>query len=429
MGTYLQNTSQALARIATLNPKLRAFLQTFDEEVLACAQALDDTPADSGVWQSLKGMPISLKDAFAIQGRHYSFGSRVPDLDQFSGDADVVAKLKEAGALLLGVNSLVEFALGAWGTNAHQETPWNPHDKRRHRVAGGSSSGSAVAVAAGLVSVAIGTDTGGSVRIPAALCGVLGFKPTYGAISTVGAATLNPSFDTVGILSLDIDDLIKVFKVLRRGYHNEQSSTVLASGNTPTIGYIDPDVLTELQEDVRFAYLNALEILRAAGLNLYEARLPEQLRNYHALCGRIMAYESYRTFGHIAERHADLIDPAVLARILQGRDVPDREYQMLLRTRAAHIEAFTEVLMRHPFIVSPTTPMSAPLISDVDETQAPLSTYTRFVNYLGLCAISLPLPAPKSLPIGIQVIAGSGQDNNLLAFARRLLPQFWTAKK
>ena len=206
--TSLALVEGCLARIDALDGKLHAFVDVYRDEALACARAADLTRSARLPLGPLHGLPIALKDLLHIEGRVTTAGSKSWS-GRVSGEtATAVERLLAAGMIVLGKTHLVEFAFGGWGRNEPMGAPWNPWDMARHRVAGGSSSGSAVAVAAGLAPAALGSDTGGSIRIPASLCGLTGHKPTYGLVSLHGAVPLSPTLDSIGPIARSVDDAI-----------------------------------------------------------------------------------------------------------------------------------------------------------------------------------------------------------------------------
>lgn len=193
-----ERVTACLARIAERNGQLHAVSAVMADRALTRAAALDRSAASGQPRKPLHGLPVLVKELCDIRGLPTNFGSLAYATAPAQATAPALQRLEDAGAVLLGTTHMVEFAIGSWGTNYARGTPWNPADLATHRVPGGSSSGSAVAVAAGLAPVAIGSDTGGSIRIPSSLCGVVGFKPTYGLIPTEGVAPLGPTFDTLG---------------------------------------------------------------------------------------------------------------------------------------------------------------------------------------------------------------------------------------
>src|SRR5205823_9552069 len=203
-----------LARIAAHNPKLHAFIDVYADDARLAAEGADKAIRSGHAVGPLHGVPIALKDLIDLEGRVTTGGSMVWRERRSPATATLARRLIAAGMIVLGKTHTVEFAMGGWGTNQHMGTPWNPWDLAAHRTPGGSSSGSGVAVAAGLAPVAIGTDTGGSVRLPAAWCGIVGLKVTAGRISTYGVLPLSSTLDTPGPLARSVEDAALIFRAL-----------------------------------------------------------------------------------------------------------------------------------------------------------------------------------------------------------------------
>jgi aspartyl-tRNA(Asn)/glutamyl-tRNA(Gln) amidotransferase subunit A len=408
---------QCLARIESENEKLHAFASLFREEALAEAGRLDSERLKGHIRGPLHGIPVAIKDLADIEGHVTGFGSRAYGADRAFVSAAFVERLKEAGLVVIGTTHMVEFAFGSWGTNRVRGTPWNPVDRTIHRVPGGSSSGSAVAVAAGLVPVAIGSDTGGSIRIPSALCGIVGFKPTVGTISTAGVAPLSPTFDTIGPLVNSVQDARLMFAALT-GAEVPIPSKPAAQMR---MGIVEPDQLEPLDPLVAKEFQSAIERLRATTEHAEVVRMPLALTEYQRLTGEIMAFEAYQTLRRIVEDASTPVDPFVRQRALAGRDIDQARYQAALDERQQAIRSFRPILDSFDVIVLPTTPLPPISVDTVDEAVFPMSRFTRIANYLDLCGLSIPLPSRDGeLPVGLQVLAGTGQDANLLALGEHI---------
>lgn len=411
-GASLALVEEHLARIADEDSRLGAFEAVFSEKALAAARSADRAAAEGRDLGPLHGVPLAVKDLAEIAGRAPGFGSRNYGSRTPERTAPFLARLEAAGAISLGVTRLVEFANGSWGTNHALGTPWNPADRDVHRAPGGSSSGSAVAVAAGLVPAAIGSDTGGSIRIPASLCGVVGYKPSYGMIPLDGAAPLGPSLDTIGPLARTVADARLLVEVMTTRH---LAAPPPAPQDAP-LGAVEPGQLAPLEPAVAGAHDAALGALRAAGFPIVPIRLPLDPATCQALSGDIVAHEIYGHVGHLAEDPAAPLDPHVRRRVLRGREIDAARHAALLAERRARIAAFAAQAAGVAALVLPTTPLTAPPLGEVDEDRIPLSRLTRFVNYFDLCAISLPLPV-GGLPVGLQLAAPTGADARLLALA------------
>jgi aspartyl-tRNA(Asn)/glutamyl-tRNA(Gln) amidotransferase subunit A len=408
---------QCLARIENENEKLHAFASVFREEALAEAGRRDSERLQGHIRGPLHGIPVAIKDLADIKGHVTGFGSRAYGADKASVSAAFVQRLKEAGLVVIGTTHMVEFAFGSWGTNHARGTPWNPVDRTIRRVPGGSSSGSAVAVAAGLVPVAIGSDTGGSIRIPSALCGIVGFKPTVGTIPTAGVAPLSPTFDTIGPLVNSVQDARLMFAALT----GAEVPIAAKPAAQMRVGIVEPDQLEPLDPFVAKEFQSAIERLRATTEHAEVVRMPLALTEYQRLTGEIMAFEAYQTLRRIVEDASTPVDPFVRQRALAGRDINQARYQAALDERQEAIRSFRPILASFDVIVLPTTPLPPIPVDNVDEAVFPMSRFTRIANYLDLCGLSIPLASRDGeLPVGLQVLAGTGQDAKLLVFGEHI---------
>jgi aspartyl-tRNA(Asn)/glutamyl-tRNA(Gln) amidotransferase subunit A len=405
-----------LRSIAAENDKLHAFIEVFAESALQRAEELDAIATRSGAVGPLHGVPIAIKDLAEIGGRSPGFGSKCYPPQQGATTAPAIQRLIDAGAIIIGMTHMVEFAIGGWGTNHAKGTPWNPVDRDVRRVPGGSSSGSAVAVAAGLVPVAIGSDTGGSIRIPASLCGIVGFKPSHDRISLEGIAALSASFDTLGPLTRDVGDARLLYAVM--------SGVALSNNATARplhIGVPTSDALAPCDPDIAANFERSVQSMSQAGHRVERFAFPKALTDYQALNGKIVAYDAYHQHKARADDPACAMDPHVRQRVLAGRDVDDAQYKALLAVRAADIAAFKSDYARFDIIALPSTPLPAIPVSDVDESTIPMSRYTRVGNVLDLCGISLPNGVTSAgLPTGLQLMSLSGKDAELLDFAEQV---------
>jgi aspartyl-tRNA(Asn)/glutamyl-tRNA(Gln) amidotransferase subunit A len=415
-----QTTSRSIVRqcldaIAAENGKLHAFVEIFAEGAMRRAEELDTQLVRSGSAGPLHGVPIAVKDLADIGGRSPGFGSKCYAAKREAPTAPAIQRLIDAGAVVVGMTHMVEFALGGWGTNHAMGTPWNPVDRDVHRVPGGSSSGSAVAVAAGLVPAAVGSDTGGSLRIPGSLCGIVGFKPSFGVIPLDGIAPLGPSFDTLGPLARDIADARLLFSVMA-GVPVAAPAPVrslrVGVPHSAQLEPCDPDILRNFERSV--------EALRAMGHDIVLMSFPKALTEYQALCGGMVSYDAYRQHKSIVEDAATPLDPHVRQRVLAGRDIGERRYAELIGQRRVDIAAFKAEFGHLDIVVLPSTPLPAIPVADVDETTLPMSRYTRAANWLDLCALSLPNGFTSSgLPTGLQAMSWPGADAKLLDCAER----------
>lgn len=402
-----------IARIEAENPALLAFTDVFGQQALEAARQRDDELRRGLRRGPLHGIPLAVKNLADVEGCVTRFGSRVYGSAPSRRNAVFVQKLADAGAVIVGTTHMVEFAIGSWGTNHVLGTPWNPLDRSRHRVPGGSSSGSAVAVAAALVPAAIGSDTGGSVRIPASLCGVVGFKPSYGAVSNEGVAPLAPSFDTIGPIVRSVADARLVHDVIA----DVPAGTVEVDPSAIRIGLVDGDQLAPMDTLVAQSFAEAGALI-AGQCGLAERfRFPQDMTSCQQMSGEIMAHEAYRHLARLVDDGRRPMDPFVRERVRAGRAVSDERYHELLRMRQAMIHAFEPTFASFDFLVMPTTPRPAIPLDEVDEALVPMSRFTRPANLLNLCAISIPVRAGGGLPAGLQIVGKAGDDARLLGFA------------
>jgi len=405
---------RCLTTISRENDRLHAVSQLFAELARSRAADMDKYLAAGEVPGALQGLPLLVKELIDIAGQQTAFGSLAYATASAARNAPVIDRLEAAGAIILGTTHMVEFAIGGWGTNHAKGTPWNPADALVHHVPGGSSSGSAVAVAAGLVPAAIGSDTGGSIRIPASLCGVIGFKPTYGLIPTVGVAPLSPTFDTLGPITRTVLDARRLTEAM----------SGLDLGHPPVnlaglrIAVVHTEALSPVSEDVEQAFRSAMALLTDQGAQIVEIELPLSFVGFQKLNGDIMAFEAYRNLAKIVEDPDTPLDPNARKRVLAGRDVSTAQYEERLAELAALRQAFPSTVASTDILALPGTPICAIPVAQVDESQIPMSRYTRVANCLDLCAISLPLArSAGAMPIGLQLCAPAQSDAFLLAVA------------
>ncbi|MBW8815637.1 MAG: amidase [Caulobacterales bacterium] len=398
----------ALARIRRYDGRLKAFVQVFD-------------PPLAG--ETADGPTVAVKDLIDVAGVPTGGGARVPLAERPEHHARVVERLLMAGCSIVGKTHTVELAYGGWGTNRAVGAPWNPWDAKVHRAPGGSSSGSAVAVAAGLCDAALGSDTGGSVRIPAAVCGVVGLKPGRGLVSLKGVHPLSPSLDTVGALARDVATAARTLAVIsgpdgeaatRETFDAEDALKLDVRGRR--LAAIPPDALGELDPEVARLYLEALERLRGAGMDVALVPPPQGLDQSFAPNGLLMAGEGWRIWRARIEAHGPVMDPWIVRRFEAGREVSDERLARAHLEREAHQQGFHAWLADYDGLLSPTCPIPAPPMDEIDETVSPLSRLTRAANYLDLPGISVPCGLTASgLPTGLQILGRPRQEAMVVA--------------
>jgi len=406
-----------LANIDAQDAKLHAFVEVWRDASLRLARAADlerEAGFDRG---PLHGLPLAVKDLFHVAGRQTTAGSKSWLGRIATQTALCVERLLAAGMIPLGKTHMVEFAYGTWGTNAPLGAPWNPWDRRVHRVAGGSSSGSAVAVAAGMAPAALGTDTGGSVRIPAALCGLVGLKPTYGRIPLDGVVPLSPSLDSVGPLARTVGDAVLLVRAMAAEPLAAEDSMPAVAGTRITAlaaeqfpDFIEPDVVA--------AFEATLTLLREQGATVTVETIPFDFAALGAKNGRIIGIEGYAAHRAIIDDERADVDPGVRARMLLGKSASAVEYLAALAQRRAAMGDFEQWMRGRDALATPMLPITARRIEAVDESAFPLATWSRAVNYLGACAIALPAGLSSGgLPIGVQLVGRGGADGALCRLA------------
>jgi aspartyl-tRNA(Asn)/glutamyl-tRNA(Gln) amidotransferase subunit A len=373
------STHSAPGRIRDLDGALHAFVEVFDP------------PLGSG-----EGPTVAIKDLIDIAGYPTGGGARTPVIARAEQHAVVIDRLLAAGYRIVGKTHTVELAYGGWGTNRAVGTPRNPWAPEPHHAPGGSSSGSAVAVAAGLCDVALGTDTGGSVRIPAALCGVVGLKPGRGLVSRQGVLPLSPSLDTVGALARDVATAARALAVISAGAEDtsrpafDAQRALTADVRGWPVAAIPVEQLVGLDPEVSHAYRTVLQRLSTAGVDV---RLVAPEPPWDSAFGPttvLMAGEGWRCWRDRIERHEAEMDLWIVRRLRVGATVSDEALAAALAARI-HDQAAADLwLSDYAALLTPTCPSVAPPLDAVDESQSPLSRYTRGANYLDLPAASIP---------------------------------------
>ena len=413
--TSVDVVSACLERIARKDAALHAFVKVFASAALARARAMDAEISNGKYRGPLHGLPVAIKDLADIAGEVTGFGSRCYSDTPATGTARFVQNLEEAGAVIIGKTHTVEFAFGSWGTNHALGTPVNPAVPG-HAAPGGSSSGSAVAIAAGMVPLAVGSDTGGSVRIPASLCGVFGMKPSHGIISLDGVAPLSAGLDTIGPLAKDVPGLKFLLDAMRTA---AQSSAV---GRRPVrFRRVAKADLQPADRDVVDRYETFVGRLCGPTETVEEIKLPLPMVEYQRRCGNLMAFDAYRALHGIIDNPSTPVDPWVRDRILTGQGITDAQQQAAWEGRKNDIVAFLNIFGPDDVLLLPTTPFPTRPVSDIDERQLPMSLFTRLANYLDLTAASLPLWRVGDAPVGAQFVMRRGQDDRLL----ELLSKNW----
>lgn len=410
----------ALERIEGPGAELRAFATTLPERALERAEEAERA-LERGEWRGpLHGIPVSVKDLFDVRGTRTTAGSALfRDREPASGDATVVGRLERAGAVLVGKTNLHELAFGTTSTSTifgPVQNPW-----KRGRIAGGSSGGSAAAVAAGLGLASLGTDTGGSIRIPAALCGVVGLKPTFGRVSRTGLLPLAPSLDHVGPLARSAEDAAVVLQAIAgadlsdpqasREPVPDYAASLELELDGVRIGALEPSP-AEATPEVGAAFREALIVLEKAGAAVDTVRLETQAATREA--ARVVLFaESAHTYREALAERPEALFPDIRERLERGAAIPAVDYIEALRVRERVRPVVSELFGRFDILVSPMLPITAtppdvPVVEvGGEELPVPVAatTHTREWNLLGNPAMSLPAGFDgEGLPLAVQVV-------------------------
>lgn len=413
----------ALTRIDALNPRLKAFVHVTSEEALEDAR-LQDRLAKKGMAKGpLFGVPLAIKDIIDVRGMPTRGGSLTrKDASLAPCDATVVERLKAAGAIIIGKAATVEYAFGGWGTNETVGAPVNPWDSQNHRIPGGSSSGSGVAVASGMVPGALGSDTGGSIRLPASFSGLVGLKTTIGAIPTTGVLPLSQRLDTIGPMTRTVSDAARLFDCLC-GYAegtslpSPQKDKKIFSGKR--IG-IPHDLGVSLHSDTARIWTKVIDDIERAGGHLVSVHYPKSIAEYAAPCGVFLAVDGYRNYKDLVEEEPNCLGHAVRRRMLGGRMVNAVEFLDHLAERDRNKVVIAQKFEEIDALMTPTTAFPAPILGEHAEQESP-GVFTRFANYFDLAAISLPAGVtPNGLPVGIQFVVPAFHERRALDLASRL---------
>lgn len=400
----------------------RAFLRINFAAAVEAARAADAARARGQALSPLAGLPVSVKDLFDVAGETTLAGSKVrADAPPAPRDSMVVARLREAGAAIVGRTNMTEFAYSGLGLNPHYGTPLNPYDRAVGRIPGGSSSGAAVSVSDGMAVAAVASDTGGSARIPAAFCGLTGFKPTASRIPLDGAFPLSPSLDSVGAIGASVDCCAQLDAVLSgKPWHAPEA----LRPSDIRLGLVVDYVTQDLDEVVAATYSAALSRLSAAGVRIDEVRYPElfDLPIYNQ-GGGFAGYESYRIHAQLIETRGDEYDPRVAARIRRGKLLNPPDLESLRSQRADFIRSSLPRFRGYHALIVPTVPMVAPRLADceadADFTRLNLLALRNpsIVNFLDGCAISIPCHRQGDAPVGLMLFHAADHDHQLLAVA------------
>jgi aspartyl-tRNA(Asn)/glutamyl-tRNA(Gln) amidotransferase subunit A len=410
-------TAALLQRIAALNPKLGAYTFVAGDAVLATARALDALIRSGTDLGPLMGVPVAVKDLYFVEGMPLAAGSRVDVGGIVRGEGSLIRALRRCGCMFLGKTWTSEFALG--GINFIQRVPWNPLDGETHRTPGGSSGGSAVALAAGLCAFALGSDTGGSVRMPAALCGIFGHKFSRTGFPLDGVFPLSPTLDSLGTLTPSAGDAALIWSAVT-------GAEPIAAAALRGLRLGRPAQLfgDDLDPAVQRGLDHAYRALSRAGADIVEVDVPEALE-FEGVFGRIVPIELIAILGRERVRESlDVFDSVTRTRLAGALDQPATDYIDALRRLAAMCVAVARRMKACDAWVSPTTPLLPTPMAECATLEAALAwnrralRNTRPGNVFDQCGVSLPVAVAGSrFPAGLQIMAPAGGDARLLAIA------------
>ena len=423
-------TRSCLHRIAEWQPKLNAFMTIEAEAALKAAEEADAALAKGQSRGPLHGVPLAHKDMYYDAGKTVTCGSLIRRDFVPSITSTALQRLKDAGQIRLGSLQMVEFAYGPTGHNVHYGAVRNPF--ARDHITGGSSSGSGSAVAARLTFAALGSDTGGSIRMPAHFCGVTGLKTTYGRISRAGAMPLSQSLDTVGPLARTAEDCALLLGLMAGADPADPTASTAAVPNymaatsgsvkglkigVPTAFYVD-----DLDPEVAKALDDTIAVLTREGAEIVKVELPDQ-RQLAAACQLVLATEAAAYHKRwLIERPQDY-GPQVLMRLQNGLAIPGVSYLEAMRWRGPALAAHDAATSRVDAVLTPVAPVAAPTIAESDVGNSPgaeaviqrLTRFTRPINYLGLPSLAVPAGfTGKGLPVGMQLIGRSFDEATVL---------------
>lgn len=414
-------TREALQRIDDPQGEgSKAFTRVYHQQALAAAQASDTLRAAGLARSPIDGLPISVKDLFDVAGDSTQAGSVVlKNSPAAARNATIVQRLSDAGAVIIGKTTMTEFAFSGLGLNPHYGTPASPWDRETRRIPGGSSSGAGVSVADGMAVAAIGTDTGGSVRIPSAICGLSGFKPTARRVDQSGTLPLAFSLDSIGPLAASVECCNILDSIL--------SGETFRPLNPPSLHELrfaipDTVVFDGADDDVKAAFDAAIRQLRESGATVNSISLPEfsQLAHINRQGGLVCA-EAWAWHRNLLDQHQNDYDPRVASRIMRGRDISSADYIDLLQARKHWISAVEQRLAHVDALLMPTIPVVPPRIADL---QASDDAYfaanglilrnPTLINFLDGCALSIPCHQKGQAPVGLMIAGPAMHDRHIL---------------
>jgi aspartyl-tRNA(Asn)/glutamyl-tRNA(Gln) amidotransferase subunit A len=414
---------ESLAKIADpAGEGSRTFIKTYAEQARAMADATDTLRKLGGTQSRYAGIPIALKDLFDIAGEPTPAGSKIlQGAPPATAHAPVVARMLAAGFIPMGRVNMTEFAFSGLGINPHHGTPTSPWDRAKQRIPGGSSSGTAVAVADGMAAAGLGTDTGGSCRIPAAFCGVVGYKPTARRIPISGVLPLAPSLDSVGPLAPSVACCAAIDAILANQTPDLPTPAALSGLRLAVPANI---VMEGVDSTVAAAFDRTLATLSAAGVKIVRTRFPafDGIGPVNVK-GGFAASEAFAWHRAPLATKGDGYDPRIRVRIARGEGMSAADYLDLVAARSRIIAQFDAETPDYDALIMPTVPIVAPRIAALDDEREYnrvnmlILRNTALGNFLDRCAISIPCHTPGEAPVGLMLMGETMGDRRLFSIA------------
>ena len=397
----------------------KSFLYVAEDEAITTAQSQDALLKKGLQNGPLSGVTVSIKDLFDISGQVTASGSNVlRNNTSATEDSEVVSRIRRAGGIVVGRTNMTEFAYSGLGLNPHFGTPLNPYDRSNGRIPGGSTSGGAISVTDQMAIIAVGSDTGGSCRIPAALCGIVGFKSTACRYSMAGVLPLSRSLDSVGILAPTVQCCQIMDSVL---FDGPKINNFEVSINRINIGVLENVVLEGMDKDVKKNYFRTIEVLKKSGANLrtINSKVFERVIQLQGQ-PKIVSAEANSEFESILALKGKGVDPRVSTRIAKGKEITSAVYIQTLVERKLLIQAWQQEFLNDDLWVMPTVPVIAPLLDDLRldekyfECNSLMLRNPGLINFLDGCALSIPNHFREGPPTGLMLVSPGNRDENLL---------------
>ncbi|MBS41182.1 MAG: amidase [Rhodospirillales bacterium] len=424
--TSREIVEKALAKIYDQNGEgKRAFIKVFADKARMDADIQDTLRSKGRPKSAIAGLPVSVKSLFNVAGETTTAGSTILNGNPpAKKDATSVARLRSAGAIIIGHTNMTEFAYSGLGINPHYGTAKNPWDRKTGRIPGGSSSGAAVSVTDGMASFALGSDTGGSIRIPSSFCGLTGFKPTKQRVPASEAYPLVPTLDTAGPLAPTVSCCALIDSILAGEKPKKLKKRALKN---LTFAIPQTLVLDDLDEHVTLCFSNVLEKLSAAGAKIVDIEFPELGEIPRINSGGAIYAEAFIAHRNLIDRYSSQYDPRVRQRLLRIKDITAADYIVAMKERDQLIEKANTVTRNFDALIMPTTPTIAPPIKTLEEdeelyinTNILTLRNTFCFNFLDRCALSIPMHQRDEAPTGLMIVGETMGDHSLLSIGQTI---------